>query len=39
MDLHLRSSSPAKGAGTSTNAPAYDIDGTLMQPVSIGAYK
>jgi len=38
-DLHLRNTSPAKGAGTSTYAPAYDIDGTAMQPVSIGAYK
>jgi hypothetical protein len=38
-DLHLRSTSPAKGAGTTTYAPAYDIEGTPMQPVSIGAYK
>ena len=38
-DLHLRSTSPAKGAGTSAYAPAYDIEGTLMQPISIGAYK
>ena len=38
-DLHLRSTSPAKGAGTTAYAPAYDIEGTPMQPVSIGAYK
>jgi hypothetical protein len=39
-DLHVRSSSPAKGAGTTAYAPAFDIEGTPMTaPITIGAYK
>jgi len=39
-DLHIRSSSPAKYAGTSTGAPSVDLDNTPRpsQP-SIGAYE
>ncbi|NVD74320.1 DUF1565 domain-containing protein [Duganella sp. BJB1802] len=38
-DFHLRSISPAKGAGTTSYAPSVDIEGTPRSPVSIGAYQ
>ncbi|KQQ36226.1 hypothetical protein ASF61_08555 [Duganella sp. Leaf126] len=39
-DLHLRSSSPAKGKGTTDHAPSTDIEGKpVVAPVTIGAYQ
>ena len=39
-DFHLQAGSPAIGAGTTTNAPATDIDGTVRgNAPSIGAYE
>jgi hypothetical protein len=39
-DLHLRSSSPARRAGTSTGAPTVDLDGNpRTSPPTIGAYE
>ncbi len=39
-DLHIPSTSPAKGTGTATGAPATDLDGvTRPNPPSIGAYE
>ena len=39
-DLHIPSTSPAKGAGTATGAPAVDLDGvTRPNPPGIGAYE
>ena len=39
-DLHVRGSSPAKGAGTTAYAPAADIEGKpVTAPVTIGAYQ
>ena len=39
-DLHIPASSPAKGAGTNTGAPATDLDGvTRPNPPSMGAYE
>ena len=39
-DLHVRGTSPAKGAGTTAYAPAADIDGKpVTAPVTIGAYQ
>ena len=38
-DYHLASGSPAIEAGSSTNAPTTDFDGTSQtSPPSIGAY-
>lgn len=39
-NYHITPSSPAKGAGTATGAPAVDLDGvTRANPPSIGAYE
>jgi hypothetical protein len=39
-DYHLQAGSPAIGAGTHSNAPALDMDGTARgNPPSIGAYE
>ncbi|MGV7207281.1 choice-of-anchor Q domain-containing protein [Oxalobacteraceae bacterium A2-2] len=38
-DLHLRSTSPARGTGTTSYAPATDIDGAARSPVGMGAYQ
>ncbi len=39
-NYHITPSSPAKGAGTATGAPAIDLDGiTRANPPSIGAYE
>ena len=39
-DFHLQPTSPILGAGTSTGAPATDLDGTSRpNPPSIGAYE
>ncbi len=39
-NYHVTPSSPAKGAGTATGAPAVDLDGvTRPNPPSIGAYE
>ncbi|MGZ8812224.1 MAG: IPT/TIG domain-containing protein, partial [Thermoanaerobaculia bacterium] len=39
-DLHLRSSSPARGAGTGAGTPTIDLDGNpRTSPPTIGAYE
>ncbi|MGI4791083.1 MAG: choice-of-anchor Q domain-containing protein [Janthinobacterium lividum] len=39
-DLHLKPGSPCRGAGTSTGAPATDLDGNPRpNPPSMGAYE
>lgn len=39
-DLHVRTTSPARAAGTAAGAPAVDLDGTTRgNPPTIGAYE
>lgn len=40
FDLHLKSTSSAISAGTTSNAPAYDAEGRARSaPISVGAYE